>query len=167
MNHFVKFGAAILMAVVGIALVGEDSKVFAGRGCGGCGGRPRLFGNKKGGDCCAPAPAPACEPACAPACEPAPTCGGKKRTGLLARRKAKKCKGAAETCCPAPEPKCCEAPAPTCCPAPAPAPTCCATAAPACDSCGGSSAPVMMDHSPAAPAMPAAPTPAAPAPAAA
>lgn len=107
MNRVLIFGVAIFFAVVGIALMGGESKAVAG-GCGGCYAEASCDSECGGGHCC----------------------------GLFARWKARKhhrCGGLfghkKHGCC-APEPTCCEpAPAPSCCePAPAPccepAPTC-------------------------------------------
>ena len=86
MNRIVLSTVAVLVAVVGFAMVGEDQQANAG-----------LFGRK----CCKPAccePAPSC---CEPAptcCEPAPACG---------------CEAAAPACgCEAAAPCGCEAAAP-------------------------------------------------------
>lgn len=132
MNRVVIWTAALMVAVVGFALMGEE-KAEAG-----------LFGGRKCGKpaCCEPAPDP---------CE----CGG--REGLFARMKARKAARKADCCAPeptcCPEPVCCPAPAPTCCPepepccsAPAPAPCCetapaCGCAAPAPEPCGCAAAP--------------------------
>src|SRR5215204_6390343 len=96
MNRIVLWTVAMLVAVVGFAMMGEDQEATAG-----------LF-NRKGG-CCAPAccePAPTC-------CEPA--CGGRKHKGLFGRKRDR-------GCC---KPDCCEpvscCPQPTCC---APEPSC-------------------------------------------
>ena len=151
MNRIVLSTAAVLVALVGFAMMGQDQEATAG-----------LFGRK----CCKPAccePEPTC-------CEPAP-CSCKK-PGLFARMKAKKC--CKPACC---EPAPCCAPEPTCCEAPACAPSCGCEAAPSCGceaapACGcGAAAPacgcegaVIMDSAPAAapeaaPAAPEAPAP--------
>jgi hypothetical protein len=91
MNRIVLWTVAMLVAVVGFAMMGEDQEATAG-----------LFGRK--GGCCAPAccePAPVC-------CEP--VCGGRKHKhkcgGLFKRMRDRN--GCCEpvTCC-APEPTCC------------------------------------------------------------
>src|SRR5687768_15097863 len=92
MNRIVLWTVAMLVAVVGFAMMGEDQEATAG-----------LFGRK---GCCAPAccePAPVC-------CEP--VCGGKKHKcgGLFSRMRARKCHKA--DCC---EPVTCCQPEPTCC----------------------------------------------------
>ena len=94
MNRIVLSTVAVLVALVGFAMMGEDQEATAG-----------LFGRK------------CCKPAC---CEPEPTCcepvcGGKHKKcgGLFARMKARKC--CKPSCCEpvdcCPEPTCCEAPA--------------------------------------------------------
>jgi hypothetical protein len=141
MNRIVLSTVAVLVAVVGFAMVGEDQQANAG-----------LFGRK----CCKPA---CCEPAAPVCCEP--VCGGKKHCGgLFARLRAKKC---CKPACCEPAPSCCE-PAPTCC---EPAPACgCEAAAPACGCeaaapCGCDAAPAAAapapEAAPAAPEAPAAP----------
>ncbi|MBA4107294.1 MAG: hypothetical protein C0485_16230 [Pirellula sp.] len=137
MNRIVLSTVAVLVAVVGFAMVGEDQQANAG-----------LFGRK----CCKPA---CCEPAAPVCCEPA--CGGKKHCGgLFARLRAKKCHKA--DCCE-PAPSCCEpAPAPCCEAAPAcgceaaPADCGCEAAAP----CGCEAAPAAAPAPEAAPEAPAA-----------
>lgn len=120
MNRSVVFGIAVLVAILGIALIDNGSQVNAGLfSRGGCAGRVDCDGG--GGDC-----------------------GGRIRHrhahrchgGLLARLRARRCAGrdcGGYDCGGAPAPDCCPAPAPACCPAPAPAcchvvPTCCAPA---------------------------------------
>ncbi len=95
MNRALIFGIAIFFAVVGIALIGGESKAVAGHGChgcdgvgcdGGCGGhvsdccgchgRRKLFGHRRNRGCCGCDGAPSCcgqAPVCAPACA-APAC---------------------------------------------------------------------------------------------
>ena len=65
MNRIVLSTVAVLVAVVGFAMVGEDQQANAG-----------LFGRK----CCKPA---CCEPAAPVCCEPA--CGGKKTLRRVVR----------------------------------------------------------------------------------
>jgi hypothetical protein len=139
MNRIVLSTVAVLVAVVGFAMVGEDQQANAG-----------LFGRK----CCKPA---CCEPAAPVCCEP--VCGGKKHCGgLFARLRAKKC---CKPACCEPAPSCCE-PAPTCC---EPAPACGCEAECGCEAapaCGCEGAPA--EAAPAPEAAPAAPeAPAAPA----
>ena len=153
MNRIVLSTVAVLVAVVGFAMVGEDQQANAG-----------LFGRK----CCKPA---CCEPAAPVCCEP--VCGGKHKKhcgGLFSRLRAKKC---CKPACCEPAPSCCE-PAPTCCEA-APAcgceaaPACGCDAAPACGCeaaapCGCEGAAPAAEAAPAPEAAPAAPeAPAAPA----
>jgi hypothetical protein len=111
MNRIVLSTVAVLVALVGFAMMGEDQEATAG-----------LFGRK---GCGAPA---CCEPAYNDCCEP--VCGGRKHKcgGLFGRMRGRKCHKA--DCC---EPVSCCAPAPTCCPEP----TCCAPE----QSCGCEAAP--------------------------
>lgn len=85
MNRIVLSTVAVLVAMVGFAMMGEEQEATAG-----------LFGRK----CC-------CRPAC---CEPAAChCGHKHKCGgLFARMRARKCR------CACAAPSCC-APAPSCC----------------------------------------------------
>lgn len=100
MNRALLFGIAIFFAVVGIALVGGESKVLAGHGgCGGgCGGYNGCDGGACGG-------APAC---CGPQ-----ACGGRHHhRHHRHHHRRNNCCG--NPCCGQAAPACCGPVAPTC-----------------------------------------------------
>jgi len=114
MNRIVLSTVAVLVAMVGFAMMGEEQEANAG-----------LFGRK----CC-------CKPSCAEDCGGGCGCARKHKCGgLFSRMKARKCRCAERSCC-APEPSCC-APAEQSCGC---EPSCGCESSCGCDSgCGGDS----------------------------
>lgn len=94
MNRIVLLGVAMFFAIVGIALLGSDSKAVAGHGCHGCNGASCDGGCGGHDDCCGRRH------------HRHRRCDGGCRGGLFARLH-NRCCGEVNTCCGEAAPACC------------------------------------------------------------